>query len=114
MTELVERAADFVRSALLKDLRLETNVKAGALAQEPRSQQRRVVGMGRDVFCGFLEFSQGDCGGAGYFGRHGVSSRIQACSRTESIKNRRNRASSPQSRGIGWVFVPPCSGSSAQ
>src|SRR5437899_4103272 len=31
VTELVQRSADFVRSAFLKHLRLQTNVEAGAL-----------------------------------------------------------------------------------
>src|SRR6266480_7727240 len=67
MTELVQRSADFVRSALLEHLRFESHVEARALAQQPRGQQWRVIRVFGDMLCGFLEFGEGN--------RHGGSLR---------------------------------------
>src|SRR5262249_36189465 len=43
LRELVHRPADLVRASALEHLRLETDVEAGALAEETRGQQRRVI-----------------------------------------------------------------------
>src|SRR2546422_1834789 len=75
MTELVQRSTDFVRSALLEHLRFESNVEAGALTQQPRGQQWRVIRVSGDMLCGFLEFGEGNDRRRSNLGRHGGSLR---------------------------------------
>src|SRR2546422_4190650 len=86
MTELVQRSTDFVRSALLEHLRFESNVEAGALTQQPRGQQWRVIRVSGDMLCGFLEFGEGNDRRRSNLGKHGGSLRSRVRRSFASIK----------------------------
>ena len=60
--EFVERSTNLVRAGFLEHLGLEPNVEAGALAEDARGDERRLVDVGRDDRTRTLEVSAREWG----------------------------------------------------
>src|SRR6478736_9489725 len=72
VAEFIQRPAKLVRSAFLKNLRLQPDVKTGVLAQQPRRKQWRVISERRNYFSRGLKLCERNFRSKGNLCRHGL------------------------------------------